>query len=221
MKNKTEETEQSDKEGYNVLIASHSEDLDWLRFLPKERDYKVIVSNSNERKKIDNCDLVLNRENFGREAGHYFNYIVETYDDLPETTVFMQADPWPHSAAGNYILTLMEIFFGNPEFVWPVCYLGKTYSPSQILCVPESSQYKALKFALQDHPMGKGLPISIGANFYAKRKTILSRPKEVYQRFLEYAKDKSIYPNDPYSTLAHDLEGVWGGVFHHQSSRAI
>jgi hypothetical protein len=60
MKNKTEETEQSDKEGYNVLIASHSEDLDWLRFLPKERDYKVIVSNSNERKKIDNCDLVLN-----------------------------------------------------------------------------------------------------------------------------------------------------------------
>jgi hypothetical protein len=204
---------------YDILIGCHSEDMDWLRFIPKNRNYRLVVSNSKGRTDFENCDLLLPRENFGREAGHFFHYMVEMYDDLPDVTVFLQGDPWPHAAAGNYILTMMEIIFGDPEFIWPVSYLGKSYSPSPLLAVPESTQYKALKGGLGDLQLGQGIPISIGAEFYAKKSTILSRPKEAYQRFLEYAKDKKNYPDDPYYTLAHDLEGVWGGVFAHSSGK--
>jgi hypothetical protein len=204
---------------YNILIASHSEDLDWLRFLPQERNYKVIVSNSNGIKQVPYSDEVISRENYGREAGHYFNYMVEYYDKLPETTIFIQGDPWPHAAAGGYIISLMEIFFGDPVFVWPISYLGKQYSPSILLASKDSTQYRALSAGLGDLPMGQGIPISIGANFYAKKNVILSRPKEAYERFLEFAKDKKNYPDDPYYTLAHDLEGVWGGVFAHSSGK--
>jgi hypothetical protein len=210
---------QTTEKKYNVLIASHSEDLDWLRFLPKERNYKVIVSNSNRIKEVPYADEVLPRENYGREAGHYFNYMVEYYDNLPETTIFIQGDPWPHAAAGNYTISLMEILLGDPEFVWPISYLGRQYSPSNLLAAKESTQYRALQAGLGDLSFGQGIPISIGANFYAKKNIILSRPKEVYVRFLEFAKDKKNYPDDPYYTLAHDLEGVWGGVFAHSSGK--
>lgn len=204
---------------YDILIGCHSEDMDWMRFIPKDRNYRVVVSNSNNRSNFENCDLLLPRENYGREAGHFFHYMVEMYDNLPETTVFIQGDPWPHAAAGGYILTMMEILFGDPEFIWPISYLGKSYTPTALLASPDSTQYRALKAGLGDLEIGKGIPISIGAEFYAKKKTILSRPKEAYQRFLEYAKDKKNYPDDPYYTLAHDLEGVWGGVFAHASGK--
>lgn len=210
---------QTQEKPYNILIASHSEDLDWLRYLPKERKYNVIVSNSNGIKEVPFADAVLPRENYGREAGHYFHYMVEYYDKLPETTVFIQGDPWPHAAAGNYTISLMEILLGDPEFVWPITYLGKQYSPSTLLSGKDSTQHKALVAGLGDLPIGNGIPISIGANFYAKKNIIRSRPKESYQRFLEYAKDKKNYPDDPYYTLAHDLEGVWGGVFAHSSGK--
>jgi len=204
---------------YNVLLATHSEDLDWLRYIPQKRDYNIIVSNSNGVKEVFNADMVLTRENYGREAGHYFNYMVEFYDNLPEVTVFVQGDPWPHAAAGRYTISLMEILFGNPEFVWPITYLGKQYSPSKLLSGDDSRQAKAIRAGIGDLPVGQGIPISIGANFYARKNIILSRPKEVYENFLKYAADKTIYPDDPYYTLAHDLEGVWGGVFQHSSGK--
>jgi hypothetical protein len=204
---------------YNILIASHSEDLDWLRYLPKDRKYQVVVSNSNGLNDVPYADVILPRENYGREAGHYFHYMVEYYERLPETTIFIQGDPWPHAAAGNYTSALMEIFFGDPEFVWPISYLGRQYSPSSLLAGQDSTQYRALKAGLGELSFGQGIPISIGANLYAKKNVILSRPKEVYERFLSFAKDKTIYPDDPYYTLAHDLEGVWGGVFAHSSGK--
>lgn len=130
---------------YDILIATHSESLNWLKYLPSpdQREYRIVVSNSNGRSSFPGADVVTNRENTGREAGHYLDYIIRHYHDLPETTVFIQADPWAHLCMGGLFNILLEIFYGKPEFRDPICYLGAQYEPGRGL--PPPPQFGSLQ----------------------------------------------------------------------------
>lgn len=204
---------------YSIVLATHKEDLAWLKYLPTERDYDVVVSNSSGPNfQCPRADRVIRRENFGREAGHYLHYIIENYDNLPEVIVFMQGDPWPHAAMYGNPCIMLELLFGNPAFRYPISYLGKEYRPSRCPFPPESEHYKVLARALLDTPIGSNIDLSIGAQFYVRREVVLARSKEYYERLLEVAKDKTLYHADPLYTLAHTLEGCWGCVFDHDGS---
>jgi hypothetical protein len=209
---------------YHIVLASHKEELNWLKYLPKDRKYKVVVSNSSGPDyTCPLADVVIRRDNYGREAGHYLNYILENYEALPEVMVFMQADPWPHAAMYSNSCVILEVLFGKPSFLDPLCYLGQEYRPSPYPFPESSEHHKVLKRAHLGTPIGRNLPISIGAQFYVRREVVLARTKDYYARLLEIARDQILYHADPLYTLAHTLEGCWGCVFQHedQSRSAI
>lgn len=203
---------------YHIVLATHKEDLGWLRYLPRDHAYKIVASNSSGPDFVcPNADIVIKRENYGREAGHYLNYILEFYDKLPEVVVFMQGDPWPHAAMYMNKCVILEIFWGSPVFRAPMSYLGQEYRPSKFPFPEGTEHYKVLKRAHLDLPICGNLPISIGAQFYIRREVILARKPEYYARLLEIARDQTLYHADPLYTLAHTLEGCWGCVFQHES----
>lgn len=208
------------KPRYEIVLATHSEDLSWVLYLPQPRKYLLTVSNSNNRPNVLGADRVVHRENFGREAGHYLNHIVNDYDDLAETTVFMQGDPWPHAAMYGNPCIMLELLFGTPQFRYDICYLGKEYVKGHALFAPGSEHHKLLTRLWGEHPIPPGIPISIGAQFYVKRDLVHRMPREHYARLLEEGRDKTVYHADPLYTLAHTLEGCWGCVFDHFSGTA-
>jgi len=78
---------------HQVVIAKYDEDVTWLHNLARNFDVSVYQSKDPS--------MPLFVENVGNEAAKYLSYIVENYDNLPETVAFMQAgradwhDPLP------------------------------------------------------------------------------------------------------------------------------
>jgi hypothetical protein len=197
---------------YEIVVARYEEKLDWLNFLPSKEDrkYKLTISNSGDPIDAPTADRIVTRENYGREAGHYMEFIINNYDNLLETTVFLQGGPWPHSSPSN----LLEVFYGNPEFNFGMSFVG-TNTPACIPLVPRWSEAEhIIKSGWQDekwpepHSGHGGVPwvIGGGAQFYVKKEIIHKRPKDHYERILECAKD-------PDSHFAHILEFNWPNVF--------
>lgn len=67
----------------HVVVARYDEDIAWLKQLPA--GYNVTVYQSHDP---DGEHFV---ENYGNEASKYLRYIVDNYDHLPESTMFLQA----------------------------------------------------------------------------------------------------------------------------------
>lgn len=206
MKNETQ------KKKYQILIARHNEELNYLNFIPKaeNRNYEVIVSNSGNPEDKFACDRIICRENLGREAGHYLDFMASEYENMAEVVIFIQGGCFAHAN----IDTLLEIFYGNPEFKFPMSFLGTKNN----VCIPKVPRWSEAEFivksAWQDDPFplekfgNGGAPwvIGGGAQFYIKKEIILKRPKEHYLRVKECARD-------PESKLAHVLEFHWPNVF--------
>lgn len=76
-----------------MVVAKYDEDVSWLKCLPPNIDAVVYQS-----KDSDAPNFV---ENVGNEASKYLSYIVENYDNLPDSVMFLQAgrqdwhDPFP------------------------------------------------------------------------------------------------------------------------------
>ena len=68
-----------------IVVARFKEKFDWTVGLNC-----VIYDKSDE----PNAHIKL--PNFGREAQTYIHHIITNYDNLSETTIFTQGDPFPH-----------------------------------------------------------------------------------------------------------------------------
>jgi len=73
----------------HVIIARYNEDLTWVAGL--KLSYTVY------NKGFDNISLPsIKLPNIGRESDTFLHYIIENYNSLPDTLVFLQGDPFPH-----------------------------------------------------------------------------------------------------------------------------
>jgi hypothetical protein len=197
---------------YEMVIARYEEKMHWVDFLPEKekRNYRITLSNSGgelEKPAIDNFVI---RENYGREAGHYMNFIIENYDNLLDHTVFIQGNPWPHAEAQF----LLEIFYGAPKFEHEMSFIG-TNTPT---CIPKVQRWSEAEHIIKSGwgktpwPETKtghnGIAwfIGGGAQFYVSKKLVHKRPKDHYERILKCAED-------PDSNFAHVLEFHWPNVF--------
>lgn len=81
-----------------VVVAKYDEDISWLSQLPKNFDVRVYQS-----KDAEGSDFV---ENVGNEASKYLTYIVQNYDSLPDSVIFLQAgrQDWHDPVAKDLIL---------------------------------------------------------------------------------------------------------------------
>lgn len=202
--------EKQQKPRFQILIARYKEPLEYLKYLPKkeDRDYEVIVSNSGNPEDKFDCDRIIVRENIGREAGHYLDFMASEYKDMADITVFIQAGCFAHATFDK----ILEIFYGNPKFPFEMSFIGTNTSVG-IPKVPRWSEAEhIIKSAWQNKPWPKeintGAPwvIGGGAQFYIKKEIILKRPPEHYLRAKECARD-------PDSKLAHVLEFYWPNMF--------
>ncbi len=196
---------------YQILIARHNERVDYLQYLPKRenREYEVIVSNSGNPEDQFFCDRTIVRENVGREAGHYLNFMALEYENMAPIVVFIQAGCFAHLKT---IEPMLELFYGSPKFPFPMSFLG-TESAVGIEKVERWSEAEhILKSAWQEtnwnEPTTNGKPwiIGGGAQFYIKKEIVLKRPIEHYLRAIECARD-------PDSKFAHVLEFHWPNMF--------
>lgn len=79
----------------SLVVAAYDEDLSWLKTLPGNFDVSLYQS------KDPSGSLGRFVENVGNEATKYLTHIVENYDSLPQSVVFVQAglqdwhDPLP------------------------------------------------------------------------------------------------------------------------------
>jgi hypothetical protein len=195
---------------YEIVLARYSEPMKWLKFIPKKEDraYTIFLSNSGEElqsSKIDEEGLV---ENIGREAGHYLQYIISHYENLSDVVVFLQAEPWWHFAQNAE--SVMELFWGNPRFESPVCYIGERYAELGLPVEKHSVKEAILKTAWGEDKIPKSIRMAIGAQFYVKKDVILKRPVSHYQAILNCHNWEGV-------SLAHILEPHWGNVFDHES----
>lgn len=199
---------------YTILLASYAEDLEWLNFVPAVREnYEIVVSNSSG-KDYPQADRTVQRDNFGREAGHYLQYIVDNYDNLAEAVVFLQASPWAHINGEAMTLELLRLFYGSPSFPEPMCYLGAQYGTSTFFTLDDAPE---LRDAIAPYYTNGDLPqwvqFSIGAQFYVQREVIQRMPLAYYQDLLALVR-----ANVRNVSYAHVLEGKWGFMFYHNKT---
>jgi len=76
-----------------LVVSKYDEDISWLQSLPNNFDVKVYQSRDPSGPNY--------LENVGNEAYKYLEYIIENYEQLPESVIFLQAgrqdwhDPLP------------------------------------------------------------------------------------------------------------------------------
>lgn len=99
----------------NIVVARYNENIDWA--LPYN-DIALIYNKGNNN--IPNFSNVLNIQNIGREGHTYLYYIVTRYNELPNRTIFLQAD---------WVLHNETILYGidNYDKHLPVQPLGLVY----------------------------------------------------------------------------------------------
>lgn len=198
-----------------LVLATHGETLEWLRYLPATRSYRVKVSCSEydrtDLQKLPNVDEIVRRHNYGREAGHWLQHLVERYDSLAQWTVFLQAEPFIH--AGQNVhgpCGLLRILFGQPtDFPLPWAAIG--HMENQAGGIPNLDIFPVRKNILQaawgdELPKTQPCPFMVGAQFLVQRELVLARPKAHYQRLLD------LCPSTSFS-IAHELEPCWRLVF--------
>ena len=76
----------------NIVIARYNENIDWA--LPYNDIVLVYNKGNNNIPKFSN---VFNIQNIGREGHTYLYYIVTRYNELPNRTIFLQADWFSHN----------------------------------------------------------------------------------------------------------------------------
>lgn len=204
----------SNTKKYTILLASHNEELEWLNFVPALREeYEIVVYNSSG-KNYPLADRTVQRDNFGREAGHYLQYIVDNYDNLAETVVFMQASPWAHINGEAMTLQLLRLFYGSPDFPEPMCYLGAQYGSSTFFTLDDAPElYSTMLPFYSNGDTPQWIPFTIGAQFYVQREVIRRLPVAYYEAVLSVVRS-----NVNNVSFAHVLEGRWGFVFYHNKT---
>ena len=69
-----------------LVLARYKEDISWS---DEFKNNRVVYDKSGTNTNPE----FINLENTGREAGTYLQYILDNYDNLPDVTIFSQADP--------------------------------------------------------------------------------------------------------------------------------
>lgn len=73
----------------HLIVARYNENIEWISTL----GYTYTVYNKGE---YQNRKDFINVPNKGRESETYLRYIVDNYENLPNTMIFLQGNPYDH-----------------------------------------------------------------------------------------------------------------------------
>ncbi|MEX1111624.1 MAG: DUF3431 domain-containing protein, partial [Chthoniobacterales bacterium] len=189
-----------------LVVARHSEDLAWLRRVP--RAFTVTVYDKGA-----NLPHALTLPNLGREAHTYLHHLAERHNNLADLTVFVQGHPFDHAPDLHKILcNLAEGSFTVPDFHW-LGFLADTDDPrGRRLFVPWSKNPDRHELPLDEfHQQLFGSPgpeayrFFVGAQFIVTRGTAQRRDLAFYQGARALSVSSPLTP--------HCFERCWDRIF--------
>lgn len=189
-----------------LVVARHTEDLAWLRRVPRE----FIVSIYNKGPDVpDTIPL----PNTGREAQTYLHHLAERHDTLADITIFVQGHPFDH--APDLHKTLRALADGSiliPDFHWLGFLADTDDSRGLRLFVPWSKNLDRAELPLDEfHQQIFGTPgpdtyrFFVGAQFIVTRDTARRRDRTFYERARHLASTMPLAP--------HCFERCWDRIF--------
>ncbi len=158
-----------------MVVARYDEDLDWLKEIPC--NYIVFNKGKNLPKWVKN---VVKLPNIGHEGHTYLTYIIDNYDTLPDYTIFVQGEPFQHSAQ---LIKKINDFDGKDDFfslsdrIYRDDGYGNPKHPG--LKVAESAR----KIFLNEI---ESFEFPSGAEFIVSKKAILFHTKLTYQKIMDF-----------------------------------
>jgi len=190
-----------------LVVARHTEDLAWLRRVPRE--FAITVYDKSGAPCPDGILL----PNTGREAHTYLHHLTERYDTLADLTVFVQGHPFDHAPALHKILrALADGTFAVADFHWLGFLADTDDARGRRLFVPWSKNPDRHELPLGEFHqqiLGQPGPASyrffVGAQFIITRATAHRRSRAFYDGARHLATASPLAP--------HCFERCWDRVF--------
>lgn len=196
----------------HIVIVRYRESVSWT--VPYAAD--VFLYQQGAELPAETFPVVRQLDNVGREPHSYLNYILEFWDELPDTTVFTQADPSNFELTRLNATMLQEILQGRaahsprparyaPGFPGEGYFRDHPENPA-----PESWSLKEFwsknlpDVPLPDDSNCGSYPAFFTAFMSVPRSAIRSRPRSFYERMYKIA---SVKVNRPIS--CHFFERLW------------
>ncbi len=173
-----------------LVIARYNEDVQWL----KDVNLDTVVYNKGNDfnlQSIKGCKDKLQEfklPNVGRESHTLLHHIIKNYDDLCNTTIFLQANPFDH--LGNFHAQYPNVeltnFLNNlPEqdelFGFGIYHTDIGYMTER------ENMFAELNIQHRKH----GNEFSVGCQYILPKKVILRKPVEFYQKLQLWHEDTS------------------------------
>ena len=175
----------------HFFILHYNEDRKFINIL-KEKKYPVTVYHKGNDPQPGDIHL----PNYGTGDWVVFKHIVDNYDNLPEYTIFSQANPDDH--VHEFLLAIEStLTSGYGSFSYARSFHSqyreeeKEYYPAKLILDKIGIKYhndtNARKFLYWCHP---------GNIFYLSRERIRQRPKEFYQNIIDLELDDYLLANN-------------------------
>ncbi|CDM28463.1 hypothetical protein DTO013E5_1075 [Penicillium roqueforti] len=210
-----------------VMSKTRSDDLRWLRdYLQTHIDNTPFIYTMDKKPETE---LLVAHSSRGREASAYLSFIVDLYDELPEYSIFLHANPeqWHNDLFGPHTSSVLHSL--RREAVDAMGYLNLrcTNNPGCPTHVNPNNPTQAdidKNDARANFPtiykdiFGEDaqVPEHIGgiccAQFAVSRARIWQRPKSDYIRMLNWVNEKSVPLVDDYG-VGWVFETLWHVVF--------
>jgi hypothetical protein len=184
---------------FELIIAHHTEDLAWLKRVPKAITVTVYHKPG---------DL----PNVGREAHTYLHHLVERYDTLADVTVFCQGKPFDH--AFDFHKTLRALAEGTQviqDFAWFGHVLDTDTAEGKLFQTwSKNENGRGLNFegfyeALWGEPPPDTKMFALGAQFAVTRACVHRHSRKYYAHARALA--------ESFPDAAHCFERTWDQVF--------
>lgn len=189
-----------------LVVACHTEDLAWLRRVPRKLSVTVYDKGSGLPDAIP-------LPNVGREAHTYLHHLAERRDSLADVTIFVQGRPFDHAPdLHKFLRDLAEGNMSVADFHW-LGFLADTDDPrGRRLFVPWTKNPERQELQL-DAFHGQLFGISgpaayrffVGAQFAVTRAAVRRQPADFYRRARDLAAGFPLAP--------HCFERCWDRVF--------
>jgi hypothetical protein len=215
-----------------VIITRYNEFINWVDYLPENID-KITVYNKgynesffkNFKSKYQSKINIQKVDNVGRNSHSILKYILDNYENLPDTMVFLTGSILMNPQKGKLLSTIVRNidavrekyrgFFSprfkkvRPSYNYSVkdTYVtnGSTNKNESVFIKSEFANFQEWKTALVDNdPI---YYVSYRGNFVVCKENVLFHPKESYQKIMD-----SVNVGDNLEN-SHFVERIWAHLF--------
>ena len=217
----------------SFIIARYNEDLEWTIKEPFNK-YKYIVYNkgTNEKFNKTNVEKIINLENIGRCDHTYLYHIINNYNNLEDTIVFLpgsldmtnELEPFNKNIIGKKLINLIEeeeraVFYGfetddlKKKFYdfklenWGSSYTSNSQVNNEIKLFPSDPRPYNIWFSKHFGDINVMNYCFCGI-FSIDKRDIIQHPLAYYQCLI---KDLEVHSNPE---VGHYFERSWAAVFH-------